>query len=232
MQSHNQHEEKSHPSLKLYLGVGGILTVVTIIEVMIFYMSIPAGILVSLFIVLSLAKFALVVLFFMHLRYDHRIFGSLFTVGFFLAMGVGLAFLTLFANFDIGDPNVAAITPTPTPHSLVLGDSSSSSQASGSIQADGPVVGSEVFINKGCGGCHIVEGMVGAVGQVGPGLNGLSDRASQRIAGYTSQQYIRESIENPSVYVVEGFAAVMPELRGQMTNKEFEALVTFLVELD
>jgi len=225
MQSHNQHDEKLHPSLKLYLGVGGILTVVTIIEVVIFYMSIPGGILVSLFIGLSLVKFALVVLFFMHLRYDHRIFGSLFTGSLLLAMGVGLAFLTLFGNFDIGDPNVAAFSPTPTPHSLMLAGPSSA-QASGISQGDGPVLGSEVFINKGCGGCHTVEGIQGAVGKVGPG------RASQRVTGYTSRQYIRESIEDPSAYVVEGFAAVMPEFRGQMTDEQFEALVTFLIELD
>lgn len=231
MQSHNQHDEKPHPSLKLYLGVGGILTAVTIIEVIVFYMSIPGGILVSLFIVLSLAKFALVVLFFMHLRYDHRIFGFLFTGSFLLAMGVGLAFLTLFGNFDIGDPNVAAFSPTPTPHSLMLAGPSAA-QASGSSQSDVPVLGSEVFINKGCGGCHMVEGMPGAAGKVGPGLNGLPDRASQRVIGYTSQQYIRESIEDPSAYVVDGFAAAMPELRGQMTDEEFEALVTFLIELD
>ena len=102
MQSHNQHEEKPHPSLKLYLGVGTILTIVTIIEVAVFYLSIPGAVLASLFIALSLAKFALVVLYFMHLRYDHRIFGSLFTGSLLLAMGVGLAFLLLFSNFDIG----------------------------------------------------------------------------------------------------------------------------------
>jgi cytochrome c oxidase subunit 4 len=231
MQSHNQHQDKPHPSLKLYLGIGAILTIVTLIEVLVFYLSIPGGILVSLFIVLSLAKFALVVLFFMHLRYDHRIFGTLFTGSLLLAMGIGVAFLTLFGNFDIGDPNVAAISPTPTPHSLMLAGPSSA-QPPNNGQYDGPVTGAEVFINKGCGGCHIVEGMAGAVGVVGPGLNGLLDRASQRLVGYTSQEYIRESIENPSAYVVEGFAAVMPELRGQMTNEEFEALVEFLIELD
>ena len=231
MQSHNQHEEKPHPSLKLYLGVGTILTIVTIIEVAVFYLSIPGAVLASLFIVLSLAKFALVVLYFMHLRYDHRIFGSLFTGSLLLAMGVGLAFLLLFSNFDIGDPNVSAISPTPTPHSLMLYDPSAV-QTVDTGQSDVPVTGSGVFINKGCGGCHVVEGMTGAIGMVGPGLNGLLDRSSQRISGYSSEEYIRESIENPSAYVVEGFAAVMPELRGQMTNEEFEALITFLLELD
>ena len=44
-------------------------------------------------------KFLLVVLFFMHLKFDAKIFGRLFWAGFFLAVSVYAAALTTFKFF-------------------------------------------------------------------------------------------------------------------------------------
>ena len=44
-------------------------------------------------------KFVLVVLFFMHLKFDAKIFGRLFWAGFFLAVTVYVALLTTFKFF-------------------------------------------------------------------------------------------------------------------------------------
>jgi cytochrome c oxidase subunit 4 len=51
------------------------------------------AVLAPILIVLSLSKFLLVVLFFMHLRFDNRLFSTLFTGGFALAIAVFIVVL-------------------------------------------------------------------------------------------------------------------------------------------
>ena len=46
--------------------------------------------------VLSVVKFALVAMFFMHLKFDHRLFSTMFVVGVLLATGILIALLALF----------------------------------------------------------------------------------------------------------------------------------------
>ena len=49
--------------------------------------------------ILSGAKFALVAMFYMHLRYDAKLFSALFVGGLVLAFGVGISLLALFKFF-------------------------------------------------------------------------------------------------------------------------------------
>lgn len=253
MDTHRHPSEKPHPSPFFYLLVGAILTIVTAIEVWAFYWNLSPSVLVPIFIILSLLKFAMVVLFYMHIRYDHKLFGSFILGGVLLALGVGLGFIALFNNFDIGDPNVAHAgpkpTPTPTtapavptatvepehtdsedpmPTSTVEGvETPEPSKPQTVPELDGP----QVFIGKGCGGCHTIEGLPGAMGQVGPDLTRIGSVATGRESGLTAATYIQQSIEDPMAYVVEGFQPVMPQLRGAMTDEEFEALVDYLLDL-
>jgi cytochrome c oxidase subunit 4 len=70
-----------HPTWSTYWKVAVILTLITVVEVWIYY--IPAFVASRFFVptllVLSAVKFAIVVLFYMHLRYDHKLFRALFT---------------------------------------------------------------------------------------------------------------------------------------------------------
>jgi cytochrome c oxidase subunit 4 len=91
------HHEEHHPTAGTYVKVGIILTIITAVEVTAYY--IPAWesswIYVPSMLILSAIKFAIVVLFYMHLKYDHKLFRALFT-GPFIVAGVtiiGLMFL-------------------------------------------------------------------------------------------------------------------------------------------
>jgi hypothetical protein len=55
-------------------------------------------VLVPILIVLAMAKFALVALFYMHLHYDHRVFSVLFVFPLLLAVLVVLSLLLIFAH--------------------------------------------------------------------------------------------------------------------------------------
>ena len=73
-----------------------MLAVVTGIEVAVYYISAVKDALVPILLNLSVVKFSLVVLWFMHLRFDSRIFRRLFVAGLTLAVFVYIVVLTTF----------------------------------------------------------------------------------------------------------------------------------------
>lgn len=82
------HGGERHPSALEYVQIGLILAIVTAVEVALYYIDLDHDLLVVLLIVLSALKFALVVLWFMHLKFDSRIFSTAFTAGFLLALSI------------------------------------------------------------------------------------------------------------------------------------------------
>ena len=96
--SHASEHDSSHPSPARYVGIATILAVITGVEVWIVYQSYLADIMVPLLIVLSIGKFALVVMYFMHLKFDSKLFSILFVGGLLLTLGVLTALFALFSR--------------------------------------------------------------------------------------------------------------------------------------
>ena len=102
MNDHAQHAEHQHPSWKQYKWVALWLTLITVGEVWIYYTSFATTrFFVPTLLVLSATKFAIVVLFYMHLKYDHKIFRVLFTGPLIIAMMTLLAIFALFSHLAI-----------------------------------------------------------------------------------------------------------------------------------
>ena len=93
------HDEHPHPGAKEYLAIAVILTVITAIEVAVFYIPQMHPVLVPTLLTLSALKFSLVAMFYMHLKFDHRLFSWLFVVPMVLAAAVILALMKLFRVF-------------------------------------------------------------------------------------------------------------------------------------
>lgn len=89
------HEE--HASPKTYVQIAVLLTIITALEVATYYVHIPRHILIPLLIVMSAAKFFVVVGWYMHLKYDARIFRRLFLAGLTLGAVILAALVALFA---------------------------------------------------------------------------------------------------------------------------------------
>jgi cytochrome c oxidase subunit IV len=70
-----------HPSPKEYVRIGVILAVLTGLEVAASYSGVSGSILIPTLFVLALVKFALVVLWFMHLKFDDRRYARFFVTG-------------------------------------------------------------------------------------------------------------------------------------------------------
>jgi len=82
-----------------YVLVALVLTGVTALEVGVIYVRQLAPIIVPLLLAMSAAKFALVVLFYMHLRYDSRVLTFVFVGPLILATGLAVALMTLTGAF-------------------------------------------------------------------------------------------------------------------------------------
>lgn len=89
-------QERPHPGPKTYVQVAVILAVITAIEVATFYVQGLGPVLIPLLLVLSAAKFTLVVGYYMHLKFDSRLFTGFFVSGLLVASMVVIAFILLF----------------------------------------------------------------------------------------------------------------------------------------
>jgi cytochrome c2 len=81
-----------------------------------------------------------------------------------------------------------------------------------------------------CNTCHLPdsESML-----IGPGLQNVGERAATRVEGLSAPEYIRQSIVEPSAYVVEGFVDnLMPKVYAQVfSDEDLDNLVAYLLSL-
>ena len=91
-----------HPTWKQYKWVALILTVITAFEVWAYYLPtlVASPFFVPLLLIMSAVKFFIVVAFYMHLRYDHKLFRALFTAPLIIAMTTIIALMFLFGKLS------------------------------------------------------------------------------------------------------------------------------------
>ncbi|MEX1021523.1 MAG: cytochrome C oxidase subunit IV family protein [Dehalococcoidia bacterium] len=92
------HEEHPPTTIKQYVMIGVLLTLITLVELWLSYSGLAHALMISLLLILSGVKFVIVVAMFMHLRFDSPLFRRLFTFGFLLAASIMVALLALFWN--------------------------------------------------------------------------------------------------------------------------------------
>ena len=90
------HAAHGHPGPFKYVAIAVILAFVTAVEVVLYYLDLPSGLLVALLLGLAFIKFSMVAAYFMHLKFDSRLLRRLFVTGILLAGAVySIALLTL-----------------------------------------------------------------------------------------------------------------------------------------
>jgi cytochrome c oxidase subunit IV len=95
--------EHAHPTWSTYWKVATILFFITVAEVWAYYIPpfVASRAFVPTLLTLSALKFAIVVMFYMHLKYDHRLFRVLFTGPLLIAALTLLALMFLFGHLYI-----------------------------------------------------------------------------------------------------------------------------------
>ena len=94
--AHEGGTKHDHPGEGQYIKIALILAAITGVEVAFSYIDAVEAILAPSLIAMSILKFVLVVAWFMHLRFDSRLFRRLFVAGLALAIFCFTAVLTTF----------------------------------------------------------------------------------------------------------------------------------------
>ena len=226
-----QHESR-HPTFKQYATIATILFAITIVE---FLIILPGdwrgqGWTIAPLVILSAFKFAIVIMFYMHLKFDAPMFSIVFLAGLALAFAVGIAAIGLFGTFTPSPrafaaeravpfehheekpatdhaPVPTAVPVAPTPASQP-GPPPTAMPAPETTPVGAPVsadtsAGQAVFTGRAaCHTCHAIEGV--ATGLLGPSLDGIATAAATRKPPLSAEDYIRESINEPDAFIWEG----------------------------
>ena len=103
--SHEGQHDTRHPTFKQYALVAVILFAVTIVEFLLIWDRIGirddlGASKVPLLVALSAFKFAIVIMFYMHLKFESRLLSGIFLAGLALAFIVGIAVLGIFFAYE------------------------------------------------------------------------------------------------------------------------------------
>jgi caa(3)-type oxidase subunit IV len=79
----------------LYVIVFGVLALLTLVEILVAASPLPR---LPILLPLALVKAGLVVLFYMHIKFDHRVFSVLFLLGLLLGSLLIIALIVLFGG--------------------------------------------------------------------------------------------------------------------------------------
>ena len=133
---------------------------------------------------------------------------------------------TLFALRSLNPPS---ITPAPVVSSVALTPDMVSL-----VTGDEPIT--EIFTKAGCPVCHVVPGISGADGRVGPPLS-LGSTGPARLTdplyrghAKTVHEYVVESVIEPGLFVVPGYpAGTMPTWYGaKLSALALEKIASYL----
>jgi heme/copper-type cytochrome/quinol oxidase subunit 4/mono/diheme cytochrome c family protein len=247
--------EGVHGGLKQYGLLAIFLGIITLIE---FLIIVPQGfrgtsIVIAPLVILSVIKFFCVVAFFMHLKFENRLLWQIFVAGLVLGLIVALSLVLLFGVFRLqprifsdgrqapfehhveeAEPIKILVAPTAVPLGAVTAPAPSGGAA-------GVSPGQQLFTGRGgCSACHTIEDV--SAGILGPDLSRIATVAESRIPGYSAEQYIRESVNEPDAYTVsaaddgidqdfqEGLMVATTSALG-LTGEDVNQLVEYLMTL-
>jgi cytochrome c oxidase subunit IV len=91
--------EHAHPGPRVYVAIALWLAAATAAEVGLYYLKMPHGLFIGLLMFFMIIKFSLVVAYFMHLKFDAKIFRRLMVTGLALAITVYMIVLLTFGLF-------------------------------------------------------------------------------------------------------------------------------------
>jgi cytochrome c2 len=132
-------------------------------------------------------------------------------------------------------PSVKSEVPPAADNPINNGSDSGVSKIVDAPSKGDPARGKKVFntfqplAGMACNACHRVDTEDRLVG---PGLLNVGERALHRVDGLSAQAYIRQSIIDPTSYVVDGYSDIMPKTFGEAFNADqLDDLVAYLMSL-
>ena len=267
-----EHSSGGHPSLQQYIVIAILLFAITIVEFIII-MDFPgerekviSGALgqpstTILLFLLSGIKFAIVILFYMHLKFDNKFFFWTFVGGMTLAVLVGLSLIGLFTairggelraedapyspcyfDHDLGahGENVCPTPvplPTSTPHPVVPTIVYTAPVAAPAVVALADVSGPP---DAGLGedlvatyGCAACHTIDGSdlIGPTWLGLYGSQETLEDGTSVTVDDEYIKESIQDPNAKITAGFTAGLMQATLGVRDEDIPHIIEYMKSL-
>ncbi|MBK9265016.1 MAG: cytochrome c oxidase subunit II [Polyangiaceae bacterium] len=88
-------------------------------------------------------------------------------------------------------------------------------------------LGKKLFTSRSCNTCHSLDG-TRVQGPSFKGLFGKTEKFADGSSAQVDENYIRESLLEPTKKVVEGYPAVMPTYKGLLKENEIDALIAYI----
>jgi len=91
--------------------------------------------------------------------------------------------------------------------------------------------GRQLYNSRACVTCHSLDGSV----KTGPSFKGIFGHRVELADGSTitvNEDYIRQSIMDPTSQVVKGFQPVMPTFAGLLSSDDIDALIAFIKSVE
>lgn len=121
------------------------------------------------------------------------------------------------------DTTSTPVPPTATATTVVAQPTATTQSFNPGTVVGNSTRGAGLFSSQGCVGCHSTGDAAGA----GPGLGGVKGRA----AALGGDEYLIESIKDPSAVVVDGFSPIMASF-ASLSDQEMADLVAYLNTLE
>ena len=123
------HDQHSHPTNKFYIIIGAALIGLTVLEIFGYVLeengTFAPGVAAVVILVLSAAKFLMVVAYYMHLKFDHKLFTGIFV---FPALLGTLVIGSMILLFHVLHGTATQMHGTPTTNEAVHGAATTPTQ--------------------------------------------------------------------------------------------------------
>lgn len=131
-----------------------------------------------------------------------------------------------------------AETPAEAPAEAPASDPATSDAPAQMVAMTAPANVAAAFNKGGCAGCHVIPGVPGANGQVGPDLSTIGVDGASRVDGVAADAYIRESIMDPNAVIAPACPlgdcppnVMLQSFAQTLTSADLDTIVGYLASL-
>jgi cytochrome c oxidase subunit 2 len=91
-------------------------------------------------------------------------------------------------------------------------------------------LGEKLYAMQGCKACHSVDGSA-SIGPSWKGSWGKERKLENGSSVLFDENYVRESVNNPTAKVAAGFVPSMPTYQGKLSDKDINGIVEYIKSL-
>ncbi len=143
-------------------------------------------------------------------------------------MAAAVLILTACGEYEVSSPPATSTIPPAPP---TFSPATPTPWTSRPTRTPDVERGLTVFLSAACTACHTIDSVPEAVGEIGPNLSTVASTAGSRVDGLTAEEYLWQSITDPSAFLVDGYGNLQPT--GLVPDEtDLDNLIAYLLTLE